>query len=248
MTLENQFALGNISQLTTQYSGIDPIQSIHKISQAITDEKYMDDVLNLILTITAAIAHITTCSLWLVDKREKPWRLCLKASHGINGDLFEHRSLALNQGVVGRVAKNKRPVVISDVLKDRPFKEKNMARKLGIVSMLCVPIVYKEDTLGVLNCFTTQAHAFSETEVSWMNTVANQAALAIFNTEQMVRVGLAKEELYTQDLLRRARNVLMKQRKIAAEDASLWIQHCSKASCRSLRHVAEAILIVTPMV
>lgn len=248
MTLDNRFVSENIGKLATIYSGANPIQNIHKISQAITDEKYMDDVLNLIVTVTTEITRTTTCSLWLIDKREQPWRVCLKASQGINADLFEHRSLALNQGVVGRVATKKRPVIIADVLKDRSFKEKNMAKKLGLVSMLSVPMVYKKDTLlGVLNCFTPHAHAFSKTEVSLMNTVASKAAITIFNTEKMVRAGLAKEELDTQNLLIRARNVLMKQRKIDADDASNWIQDCSNTSCRSLRHVAEAILLITPM-
>ena len=248
MTLENQFVSENICELTTIYSRANPIQNIGKISQAIADEKYIDDLLNLIVTVTAAITRTDTCSLWLADKREKPWKLCLKASQGINTDLFQHRSLALSQGVVGRVATKKRPVIISDVLKNRQFKEKNMAQKSGIVSMLSVPMIYKKDTLlGVINCFTTHAHAFSKTEVSLMNRVADQAAITIFNTERMVRAGLAKEELDTQNLLIRARKVLMGQRKLSADDAAHWIQDCSNTSCRSLRHVAEAILLITPM-
>lgn len=245
MTSENRFVSENLSALTTLYSGAYPIQNIRKISQAIADDKYIDDVLNLIVTVTATITHTTTCSLWLVD-REKPWELRLKASQGINTALFQHRSLALNQGVVGRVATNKRPVIIANVLKDRQFKEKNMAQKSGIVSMLGVPMVYKKNTLGVLNCFTTQAHAFSEPEVTLMNTVANQAAVALFNTERMVRAELAKEELETQNLLIRARKVLIRQRKLSADDAANWIQHCSNTSCRSLRHIAQAILLTTP--
>lgn len=245
MIIENQFALKNINGLTTLYSGVNPIQNIRKISQAITDEKYIDDVLNLIMTVTANITPITTCSLWLVDKKEKPWRICLKASQGIDADLFQHRSLALSQGVVGRVATIKMPVIITDVLKDKQFNEKKMAQKIGLVSMLAVPIVYKNHTLfGVLNCFTTQAHAFSETEVTLMNMVTDQAAVAIFNTERMVRAGLAKEELETQDLLIRARKVLMGQRNLSVDDADSWIQHHSNTSYRSLRHVAEAILLM----
>jgi signal transduction protein with GAF and PtsI domain len=247
MALENRFALKNIYGLETLYSGANPVQNIRKISQAITDEKYIDDLLNLIVTVTAAITQKTTCSLWLVDKSKMPWRLRLKASRGIDTDLFQHRSLALNQGVVGMVATNKRPLIIADVLKNRQFKEKNMAQKLGIVSMIGVPIVYKNDKLvGVLNCFTTQFHSFSETEVTLMNTVANQAAVTIFNTERMVSAGLAKEELDTLNLLMRARKVLMGQRKMGADDADIWIQQCSHTSCRSLRHIAEAILLITP--
>ncbi|MBA3010704.1 MAG: GAF and ANTAR domain-containing protein [Proteobacteria bacterium] len=247
MILENSIASENISEFEARFSKAEPIQDIIKISEAITDEKYIVDVLNLIVLVASAITHIKMCSLWLIDKKEKPWRICLKISQGISADLIQHPSLALNQGVVGMVAATQRPFIIADVLREHKFKEKNMARKLGIVSMLSVPIVCKKGNLsGVLNCFTTQAHTFSETEVTLMNGVANQAAIAIFNTELMVRAGLAKEELDTQYLLIHARNVLMGQRKIAAPEASNWIHHCSKTSCRTLRQVAQAILLVTP--
>jgi len=247
MALEKLIASENASELEARYSKSEPIQNIMKISEAITDEKYIVDVLNLIVTVTSAITHIKMCSLWLIDKKESPWRICLKVSQGISADLIQYPSLALNQGVVGMVAATQRPLVIADVLREQKFKEKNMAQKLGVVSMLSVPIVYKNGNLyGVLNCFTTQAHTFSEAEVTRVKGVANQAAIAIFNTELMVRAGLAKEELDTQYLLIRARNVLMGQRNIAAPEASRWIHHCSKTSCRPLRQVAQAILLVTP--
>lgn len=248
MTIQNPIALENVSEVETMCLRANPIQDIIKLSEAMTYEKYIDDVLNLIVTVTATITHMTTCSLWLIDKKEKPWRIRLKASRGIDTDLFQHRSLALNQGVVGVVATHKKPLIIADVLKDRQFKEKDMARKSGIVSMLSVPVVYKNDKLfGVLNCFTTQPHEFSETEVNLMSNVADQAAISIFNTELMVRAELAKEELDTHDLVMRANDVLMQQRKIAADEAADWIQHYSDTSCTSLRHVAEAILLTSPM-
>ncbi|CCK82194.1 predicted antitermination regulatory protein, ANTAR and GAF domain [Desulfobacula toluolica Tol2] len=243
-----QIALENDSEVEAMCVMANQVQDIIKISEAMTYEKYIDDVLNLIVTVTATITQITTCSLWLIDKRENPLTIRLKTSRGIDTDLFYHKSLALNQGVVGMVATYKKPLIIADVLKDRQFKEKDMARRSGIVSMLGVPIVYKNDKLlGVLNCFTTKPHEFSKTEVNLMSNLADQAAISIFNTELMVRAELAKEELNTHDLLMRANNVLMQQRKIAADEASDWIQQCSDASCMSLRHVAEAILLTCPL-
>ncbi|MCP3873771.1 MAG: GAF and ANTAR domain-containing protein [Desulfobacteraceae bacterium] len=223
------------------------IQDIIKISKAISYENYIDDVLNLIVTVTATIPCIKMCSLWLIDKKEKPWKICLKASQGINTNLIQHRSLTLKRGVVGLVATRKKPLIIADVLKNRQFKEKDMAQKSGIVSMSGVPIVYKGDTLfGVLNCFTTKPYKFSKTEVSLMSKVANQAAITIFNTELMVRAGLAKEELDTHDLLKRASKVIMQQHKIATDEASNWIQQYSNTLCTPIRHVAEAILLMPP--
>ncbi len=222
------------------------IHDIIKISQEITYEKYIDDVLNLIVTVTASITPIKNCSLWLINKKEKPWIIRLKAFHGISADLFEHPFLALSQGIVGRVAACRQSLIIEDVLKNEQFKEKNMARKLGLVSMLGVPIIYKSnDLLGVLNGFTTKPYKFSKVEVNLARSVANQAAITIFNTERMVRAKFARNELDTHDLLRRAGRVLMRQCEIDAYTASNWIQQCSRRSCKSLRQIAEAILLTS---
>ena len=200
----------------------------------------------MIVTVTAAIPPVKSCSLWLINKKEKPWIIRLKALHGINANRIQYPFLALNQGVAGRVAACKQTLIILDVLKDKQFKEKTMARKSGLVSMLGVPIVYKgTELLGVLNCFTTRAYKFSRLDVDFINDVANQAAIAIFNTERMVRAKFARDELDTHNLLRRAGRVLMRQRKIEADEATNWIQQCSKTSCKSLRHIAEAILLTS---
>ncbi|MCU0594694.1 MAG: GAF and ANTAR domain-containing protein, partial [Desulfobacterota bacterium] len=118
------------------------------------------------------------------------------------------------------------------------------ARKLGLVSMVSVPMTVKEGkVMGVLNCFTAAAHDFSETEVNLIKTVANQAAVAIFNTELMVKTKVIQEELETRKLVERAKEVLMRRRSMTVEQAYRWIQKRSMDSRKSMRYVAEAILL-----
>jgi AmiR/NasT family two-component response regulator len=86
-------------------------------------------------------------------------------------------------------------------------------------------------------------HDFSETEVNLIKTVANQAAVAIFNTELMVKTKVIQEELETRKLVERAKEVLMRRRSMTGEQAYRWIQKRSMDSRKSMRHVAEAILL-----
>ena len=142
------------------------------------------------------------------------------------------------------MATHKRPLIVKDVLKEPRFKEKDMAKKLGLVSMVGVPLrVQDEKVIGVLNCFTAGFHEFSETEVNLITTVANQAAAAIINTELMVKTKVIQEELETRKLVERAKEVLMRRRKMNGNDAFRWIQKRSMDSRKSMRHVAEAILL-----
>jgi len=73
--------------------------------------------------------------------------------------------------------------------------------------------------------------------------VANQAAVAIFNTELMVKTKVIQEELEARKLIERAKDVLMRKRNMKGDEAYRWIRKRSMDSRKSMREVAEAILL-----
>ena len=220
------------------------IKALTDISRAITSELYLEELLKLIVMVTAKVTGVEICSLWLLDDTVNPPMIRLKATQAIAPEYVKDRSLNLNEGVVGYVATNKRPLTIKNVLTNRRFKEKDMARQLGLVSMVGVPLKLKDDkVIGVLNCFTAEPYDFSKTEVNLLTAVANQAAVAILNTELMVKTKVVQEELETRKLVERAKEVLMRRRKMNGNDAFRWIQKRSMDSRKSMRYVAEAILL-----
>jgi signal transduction protein with GAF and PtsI domain len=220
------------------------IKALMDISRAITSDLYLEDILKLLVMVTAKVTGVEICSLWLVDEDAEGKKIRLKATQAIDPDYVKDRSLNMNEGVVGFVAANNQPLIIEDVLKEPRFKEKQMARKLGLVSMVSVPMHVKEDkVIGVLNCFTAKPHNFSETEVNLITTVANQAAVAIFNTELMVKTNVIQEELEIRKLVERAKEVLMRRRNMTGEQAYRWMQKRSMDSRKSMRNVAEAVLL-----
>lgn len=220
------------------------IKALMDISRAITSDFYLEDILKLIVMVTAKVTGVEICSLWLVDESQTPPKICLKATQAIDPEYWKDRSLKMDEGVVGYVISNNRPMAIPNVLEEPKFKEKEMAKKLGLVSMLGVPLEVKEEkAIGVLNCFTASAHTFSETEVNLIQAVANQAAVAIMNTELMVKTKVVQEELETRKLVDRAKEVLMKRRNKSGEEAYQWIRKRSMDTRKPLRQVAEAILL-----
>ena len=220
------------------------IKALMDISRAITSDLYLEDILKLLVMVTAKVTGVEICSLWLVDEDAEGKKIRLKATQAIDPDYVKDRSLNMNEGVVGFVAASNQPLIVEDVLKEPRFKEKEMARKLGLVSMVSVPMYVKEDkVIGVLNCFTAKPHNFSETEVNLITTVANQAAVAIFNTELMVKEKVIQEELETRKLVERAKEVLMRRRNMTGEQAYRWMQKRSMDSRKSMRSVAEAVLL-----
>ncbi len=220
------------------------IKALTDISHAITSDIYLEDLLKLVVIVTANAMNVAICSLWLIDESEKPSKIRLKATQAIAPEYIKDRSLNLDEGVVGYVATNKEPLLIKNVLKNQMFKEKEMANKLGLISMVGVPLMLKDDkVIGVLNCFTSSPYDFSETEVNLLTAVANQAAVAILNTELMVKTKVIQEELETRKTVDRAKEILMKRRGMKVDEAYRWIQKRSMDTRKSIRNVAEAVLL-----
>jgi signal transduction protein with GAF and PtsI domain len=220
------------------------IKGLMDVSRAITSDLYLEDILKLIVMVTAKVTGVEICSLWLVEEEEGVRKIRLKATQALDPIYVKDRSLNTNEGVVGFVATNKQPLIVENVLDEPRFKEKEMAKKVGLVSMISVPLQVKDEkVIGVLNCFTSEPHIFSETEVNLVTTVANQAAAAILNTELMVKTKVIQEELETRKLVEKAKEVLMRRRNMTGNEAYRWIQRRSMDTRKTMRHVADALLL-----
>ena len=217
------------------------IEALTRISRAITSDRYIEDILRLVVTATAETMRSKICALWLLEDDGKT--LKLRATQSMSEDYLRERALKIGEGVVGQVALSKQPRSVIDVQADPYFKEKELARKEGLVSMLSVPMVVKDRLIGVINCYTSFSHAFTGVEKNVLNTVANAAAVAIENTELMVKSKVIQEELESRKLIERAKEVLMTQRNLDVKDAYRWIQKRSMDARKSMREVSEAILL-----
>lgn len=159
------------------------INALLEISKAISSGLYLEDVLRLIVTVTANVMDSKICSLWILDERDR--RLKLKATQSISEEYLKERSLSIGEGVVGYVALHNKPMAIANVLEEPRYKEKELARREGLVSMLSVPMCIKEKVIGVINCYTSSPRSFSKMEEELLSTVANQAAVCIENSGLM---------------------------------------------------------------
>lgn len=222
----------------------DYIKALTDISSAITSDLFLEDILKLIVMVTAKVTGVEICSLWIVDEGKKPPQIRLKATQSISPEYIKDRALDLSEGVVGHVISNKKPLILDDVLESEMFKEKEMAKKLGLVSMVSLPLITKEDqAIGVLNCFTANPHQFSDTEVNLLTAVANQSAVAIVNTELMVKTKVIQEELESRKKIEQAKEILMHSRNITGDEAYGWLRKRSMDSRKSIREVAEAVIL-----
>lgn len=217
------------------------VEALTRISKAITSERYLEDLLRLVVTVTAETMSSKICSFWLLDDSDNA--LKLRATQSISEDYLKERSLRIGEGIVGQVALAREPRSVLNVLEEPDYKEKELAEKEGLVSMLSVPMVVKDRLIGVINCYTSYEHEFTETEKNVLITVANAAAVAIENTELMVKTKVVQEELESRKLIERAKDILMVRRSLSGADAYRWIQRRSMDVRKSMREISEAIIL-----
>ena len=223
----------------------DTIEAISKISKAISSDLYLEDILKLIVTVTAEVMNSRICSLMLLD--DKKQYLDIRATQSISEEYIGKKPLAKSEGVAWKVVLQNKPIVVPDVTKEPEYKYKDIAVKEKLVSLLCVPLAVKGKVIGVLNCYTSEPHKFTPTEVNVLTSVANQAAIAIENTELMVKTKVIQEELETRKVVERAKGILMDQEELSEEDAFRRIQKYSMDRRKPMKDVAEAIIVAHEM-
>lgn len=217
------------------------IEALSRISKAICSELYLENILRLIVTVTAEVMGSKICSLMLLDEDSK--ELTVRATQSVSEEYNKKPNLKLGEGIAGRVAKENRPISVLDVRKDTRYVNADIAKKENLCSLLSVPLGVRGKVIGVINCYTSSPHRFTKSEMSVLATVANQAAVAIENMELMVKSKVIQEELETRKLVERAKDILMEELSVSGEEAFRKIQKQSMDRRKPMREIAEAIIL-----
>ncbi len=221
------------------------IKALSKISKAIASDLYLEDILRLIVAVTAQAMGSNICSLMLIDENNN--KLVIRATQSVSEEYNKKPPLKIGEGIAGKVVKENKPITVKDVTKEKEYKYGDIAKKEGLCSLLCIPLAVKGKVIGVLNCYTASTHDFTETEIDILTSIANQAAVAIENTELMVKSRVIQEELESRKRIERAKGILMKAEGLTEEEAYLRLQKFSMNRRKTMREIAEAIILTSEM-
>ncbi|MDD5565433.1 MAG: GAF domain-containing protein [Candidatus Omnitrophica bacterium] len=220
---------------------IKQIEALSKIANLITSGLYLEELLRLIVQVTAEVMNSKISSLMLLDPARQ--ELVVRATQSISDAYNKKPNVRLGQGIAGTVAKENKLICVLDLEKDARYLNRNIARKEGLHSLASVPLAVKGKVIGVLNCYTSKRHEFTTQELSILITLANQAAMAIENAELDLRARTAEEALTTRKLVERAKEILAQEVHILPSEAYRLIQKQSMDKRKTMREVAEAIIL-----
>jgi len=217
------------------------ISTLAEVGQIISSGKYLEEVLQLIVNIIAKMMQARVCSIMLVDSQKN--ELVIKAAKASSEEYWRKPNLKIGNSLISRVVKEKAPLMVRDVTKEEAYQYPELASKEGIRSLLSVPIMHKDHVIGVLNVYSADERTFSNEDMRLLSTVADQVALAFENTKLNVAVQETQEALQTRKLVERAKSLLQKQANLSEEEAYKRLQQQSMKTRRSMREIAEAVIL-----
>jgi len=151
------------------------VRRLQSVTDAALAHLQLDELLAALLDRTRQVLDVDTCAILLLD--EEANELVARAALGIEEEVEQGVRIPVGGGFAGRIAAEKRPVVLEDV--DHAHVLNPILREKGIKSMLGVPLVVEGDVQGVPHVGSLVYRDFEENEVELLQLVADRAALAI---------------------------------------------------------------------
>ncbi|MEW6252110.1 MAG: ATP-binding protein [Planctomycetota bacterium] len=108
---------------------------------------------------------------------------------------FDGKSLVASRTIVNHVVESREGVLCSNVVGDKRFASGKSVQNLGMRSVICAPVVAREQVLGVihLDCPVTR-HTYNEYELRLVTAIGYQTGLAIENA-RLVQSHMQRERL-----------------------------------------------------
>ncbi|OGC09066.1 hypothetical protein A2V82_12685 [candidate division KSB1 bacterium RBG_16_48_16] len=167
---------------------------LHEISRKISEKKPLPKLLNEIMLASRLVMNAEASSLLLYDREED--KLYFQVATGKKGSLVKKYSVDIGQGIAGWVAQHRQPLLIEDCYKDARFNQDyDKKTHFKTRSMLCVPLLRKNNLLGVVQVINKKGGGeFTETDLRIFETLAAQCAIAIENA-RLIQIQIEAEAM-----------------------------------------------------
>ena len=167
---------------------VDELAVLNEIGKALTSSLDIGEVMHVILAKVSELLKPRNWSLLLKDPATS--ELYFHAAVGAGSDKLLGLRIKPGEGIAGWVAQHNQPLLVPNVHADPRFASRfDKASRFHTKSILCVPLTFKERTLGVIELVNTpRDSAFHEEDLKILGTVAEFSAIAIENARNFHKV------------------------------------------------------------
>jgi GAF domain-containing protein len=177
------------------------LQALVDTSALITSSLHLDQVLDGVIDTIIKLTGAERAYLMLRDKDSG--QLTIRAARNWDQQSMSPEDVFFSQGVVQMALEQGKPIVTTNAQMDSRFQDRESVIGYGLRSILCIPLLLREERIGVLYADNRILYGiFPETIVPLLTAFANQAAIAIENARlfEKVKADLDKAERQVQIL------------------------------------------------
>ncbi|MGY1602941.1 helix-turn-helix domain-containing protein [Geodermatophilus sp. SYSU D00815] len=172
------------------------LDAIAELTRAANRGGPLEELLDLIAGATARLTGYDFCAVFVADQERQC--LVIRGSYGLSQEYVDTlnaekpipiRAGSAGEGPSSRAFRAQRPTTVLDIHADTPSRQwEAVAAQQGYSSLVSVPVVASGEPFGLLNCYTVDKHPFGAREIILLESMANQAGLAIETTRRLAEL------------------------------------------------------------
>ncbi len=141
----------------------DSLEVILKVLEILNNSKNLSQMLNMICVSACQLTNADNCFIYLYDKEND--ELVLMGSSSLPHDAVGRIKLQMGEGLAGLVGKERKIISISKkAYKDKRFKVFKNLKEDTYEAIISVPIIFKDNLVGVMNVQHKNEHRYTRTE------------------------------------------------------------------------------------
>lgn len=237
-------AVRRVAQSTSTMAGfsdgLNSFEFLHEISSRIAAADPLHVVLDRVVTFVTTVIPCDSCFIYTLEND----KLVLRASRNPHADLVDRLDLGVGQGITGWVAEHRVPVAIASKASEDPrfVPFKNIPEDT-FEAMLSTPILCANRVVGVINLQHRLSYQHSETEIRLLSMIGFLVGAEIERARLETENVELSDRLETRKAVDRAKGVLQRELSINENEAYRMMQRESRQRRKSMREIAEAILL-----
>jgi uroporphyrinogen-III synthase len=216
------------------------VDLLHQLSSQMASADALHEVLARVVDFASALIKCDSCLIYVLENEE----LLLRASKNPHPEVVDRLKLQIGQGITGWVAEHREPVVIPrNAAQDPRFQVFHELPEDTYEAFLSVPLVSRGRVVGVINLQHRLPHVHNQKEIRLISTAGFLVGAEIEMARLEMENSNLSQQLETRKIVERAKGILQRDLSLDEEQAYLALQRQSRQKRRSMREVAEAVVL-----
>jgi len=216
------------------------VDVLHEIGARLATADEFHEVLSRVVEFASVLVKCDACLIYVLEGDE----LVLRASKNPHPEAVDRLKLRVGQGITGWVAEHREPVAVAEkAAQDPRFQFFHELPEDSYEAFLSVPLMCRGRVVGVINLQHRQHHVYRRREIRLISTIGFLVGAEI----EMARLEDANssltEQLQTRKVVERAKGILQRDLGLSEEQAYLALQRQSRQKRKSMKEIAEAIIL-----